>query len=99
MIARLIPTKVHAARAGRGHARGADASSRRATESRAAVPPKLISAPVDKAAAGSAASRTAAAKVSAADGVVGRSHARAAAAANSISQARRLGGSAPAISA
>jgi hypothetical protein len=98
-MARLIPASVHAARAGRGHERGADASRRRATASSAAVPPKLISAPVDSAAAGSDASRTAAASVSVADGVVGRSRARAAAPAASIRKARRLGGSAPAISA
>jgi hypothetical protein len=48
-----MPANVHAARAGRGHLRGADASSLRATHSTAAVPPKLISAPVDSAAAGS----------------------------------------------
>jgi hypothetical protein len=98
-MARLMPASVRAARAGRGHERGADASKRRATASTAAVPPTLISAPVDKAEAEPVASRTAAAKVSAAEGVVARSSARAAKAAASMSQARTLGGSAPAISA
>lgn len=98
-MAALMPSKVRAARAGRGHERGAEASRRRATDSTAAVPPTLMTAPVERAAAGAAASRTAAATVSAADGVVGRSSARAAAAAASMSQARTLGGSAPAISA
>lgn len=98
-MATFIPIRVLAARAARGHERGADASRRRATVSTAAVPPTLITAPVDRAAAGPAASRRAAATVSAADGVVGRSSARAAAAAASMSQARTLGGSAPAISA
>jgi hypothetical protein len=94
----LIPAKVRAARAARGHARGALSSRRRATLRTAAAPPKLIRAPVDSAAAGLAASRTAAAAVRAADGDVARSRSRAAAAAASISQARSLGGSAPAIS-
>jgi hypothetical protein len=98
-IAALMPSKVRAARAARGHERGADASSLRATDKTAAVPPTLITAPVERAAAGLAASRAAAAKVSAAEGVVGRSRARAAAAAASMSQARTLGGSAPAIRA
>lgn len=98
-MARLIPSKVQAARAGRAQRRGADASSLRATASRAAVPPKLIHAPVESAAPGSHERMSAAAKVKVADGVVCRSSARAAAAAVSISQARTLGGSAPAISA
>jgi hypothetical protein len=98
-MARLIPHRTNAARAGRGQERGAASSSRRAAQSTAAVPPKLITAPTESAAAGSAASRTAAASVSVADGVVGRSSARAPAAADSISHARTLGGSAPDISA
>jgi hypothetical protein len=98
-MARLIPASVRAARAGRGHERGAEASSLRATDKTAAVPPTLMSAPGESAAAGTAASRTAAANVSVADGVVERSRARADAAAASMSQARALGGSAPAIRA
>jgi hypothetical protein len=98
-MAMLMPTRVLAARAALDHERGADSSSRRATDRTAAVPPTLMSAPVERAAAGLAASRTAAAKVSAADGVVARSRARDAAAAASMSQARTLGGSAPAIRA
>ncbi|HEX4048679.1 MAG TPA: hypothetical protein VH309_12625 [Elusimicrobiota bacterium] len=94
-----MPSRVRAARAGRGQERGAEASRRRATARTAAVPPTLITAPAERAAAGRTASRTAAAKVSAADGVVGRSRARAAAAAASMSHARTLGGSAPAIRA
>ncbi|HXT01768.1 MAG TPA: hypothetical protein VN915_13925 [Elusimicrobiota bacterium] len=98
-MARLIPSKVRAWRAAAGHERGADASRRRATQSTAAVPPTLMSAPAESAEAGDAASRTAAATVKPADGVVGRSSRRAAAAAASMSQARSLGGSPPAISA
>ena len=97
-IARLMPISTHTARAGRGQERGADFSSRRATDSKAAVPPTLIKAPGDSAAAGLATSSAAAEKVSVADGVVGRSSARATAAADNISHARTLGGSAPAIS-
>lgn len=98
VMATLIPARTHAARAGRGQPRGAALSRRRATASTAAVPPKLISAPVERAAAGSATRMTAAASVSVADGVVGRSIARADEAAASMSHARTLGGSAPAIS-
>jgi hypothetical protein len=98
-MAALMPSSVRAARAGRGHERGAEASSLRATDRTAAVPPTLIAAPVERAAAGLAVSKAAAANVSAADGVVGRSSARAAAAAASMSHARSLGGSPPAISA
>ncbi len=98
-IATLIPASTNAARAGRGHARGAAASRRPAAASTAAVPPKLISPPVDNAARGSTASRTAAATVKVAPALVARPHARASAAAASISHARRLGASAPAISA
>jgi hypothetical protein len=96
-MATLIPARIHAARTRRGHERGADASRRRATDSIAAVPPTLIRAPVERAARGLAANRTAAANVSAADGEVERSNRRAAAPAASISQARSPGGSAPAI--
>ncbi len=53
----------------------------------------------DSADAGSTASRTAAAKVNAADAVVSRPNARAASAAASITHARTQGGSAPAIKA
>ncbi len=98
-IARLIPAKAHAARTGFGQRLGADASKRRATASKAAVPPKLIQAPVDSAAAGSHASMRTAAKVKVAEGVVWRSSTRATAAEESMSQERTLGGSAPAISA
>ena len=98
-IAAFMPNNVRAARAARGHDRGAEASSLRATVKTAAVPPTLITAPVERAAAGLVARRTAAAKVRVAEGVVGRSKVRAAAAAASMSHARTLGGSAPDIRA
>jgi len=98
-MARLMPSKVRAWRAAGGQERGADASRRRATQSTAAVPATLMTAPVESAAAGDAASRTAAARVRVADGEVARSSERAAPAAASMSQARTLGGSAPAINA
>jgi hypothetical protein len=96
-MAKLMPTSTHAPRAHLGQPRGADASSRRATARRAAVPPKLMSAPGDNAASGRTASKTAAAKVNVAEGVVARSQARASAAAVSMSHARSLGRSAPAM--
>jgi len=98
-MATLIPARTSAPRAARGQRRGIAASSRPAEASTAAAPPKLSKEPVDSAAAGSSASRTAAASVSAAPGRVERSSARAAAPAASMIQARRLGGSAPDISA
>ena len=98
-MAMFIPIRVLAARAVRGHDRGAESSSLRAAVRTAAVPPTLITAPVESAAAGLVASKTAAAKVSVAEGVVWRSNRRAAAAAASINHARTLGGSAPDIKA
>ncbi len=98
-IATLIPANVQAARIGLGHDFGEDASRRRATINSAAVPPKLIRAPADKAAAGSKASNRAAANVKVADGVVGLSSRREMNTADNIKKARNEGGSPPAIKA
>lgn len=99
VTARLAPDRTRAPRAARGQCRGAAASRRGAAVNRAAQAEKLISAPGESAASGPQARRAAADRVSAAEVVLCRSSRRAALPADSISQARRLGGSAPAISA
>lgn len=98
-IAALTPARTTAARAKRGQDRGAAASSRGETASRAAQASTLMSAPGESAAKGLQARRIAAEMVSAAEAVVGRSRTRAAVPAASMSQARTLGGSAPAMRA
>lgn len=97
VMATLTPARIRAPRAARGQRRGTAASRRGAAASRAAQAPTLISAPGESAASGLHASRTAADRVSAAEVELGRSSRRAEVPATNISQARRLGGSAPAI--
>ena len=99
VIATLAPARNRIPRAARGQCLGTATSSRGAAESRAAQAPKLISAPDESAARGLQASRTAADKVSAAEAELCRSRTRAEVPAASMSQARRLGGAAPAMRA
>jgi len=94
-----MSNRADAARARRGQEAGAARSAAPPAQTIAAQAPTLITALGDSADAGSATSRTAAAKVSAADAVVSRPSARAASAAASITHAREQGGSAPVISA
>ena len=95
--ATLIRNSAAAARASPGQDAGAARSAPPPAQMIAAQAPTLMTALGDSAAAGSSASMTAAAKVSAADAVVSRPRARPAIAAASITQARTHGGSAPAI--
>lgn len=96
-MAALIRNRVVAARARRGQPAGAARSAAAPAQRIAAQAPTLMTALGDSADAGSTASMTAAAKVSAADAVVSRPRARAASATASITQARTQGGSAPVI--
>lgn len=93
----LAPARIKAPRTARGQCRGTAASSRGAAASRAAQAATLINAPGERAASGLQARMSAAARVSAAEVELCRSSRRAKLAAASMSQARRLGGSAPTI--
>ena len=96
-IAALTPAKIRTPRATEGQVRGRRASRRGVTASKVAQAPTLMSAPGESAAAGLLRSKAAAAAVSAAEVEPGRSRARAESPAASINQARRQGGSAPAM--
>lgn len=95
--AALTRNKVAAFRARPGHASGGASSAAPPAQMIAAHAPTLITALGDSADAGSQASMTAAAKVSAADAVLSRPSARPASAAHSMTRARTQGGSAPVI--
>ncbi|MBI4061580.1 MAG: hypothetical protein HY403_09135 [Elusimicrobia bacterium] len=86
-----------AERTGRGQPGGAARSAALPAQMIAAQAPTLMTALGESADAGSTASMTAAANVSAAEAVVSRPKARAPSAAASITQARTQGGSAPVI--
>lgn len=95
--AALINRSANAALKSPGQDAGAARSAALPAQMIAAQAPTLMTALGERAEAGSARSRTAAAKVSAAEAVVSRPRARAASAAASIVQARTHGGSAPVI--
>lgn len=96
-MATLIRSRASAALKKRGQPAGAACSAELPAQMIAAQAPTLMTALGDSADAGSTASMTAAAQVSAADAVVSRPRARPANAAASITQARTHGGSAPVI--
>lgn len=95
--ATLISSRAAAALRKPGHDAGAALSAPSPAQMIAAQAPTLMTALGDSADAGSSASMTAAAKVSAADAVVSRPRARPASATASITHALTHGGSAPAI--
>ena len=97
-IAAEIKNNATAARARPGQVEGAARSAADPAQMIAAQAPTLMTALGDSADAGSTASMTAAAKVSAAEAVVSRPHARAVSAPASMTQARTHGGSEPVIS-
>ncbi len=96
-MAALIKNNATPARARLGQAAGAARSAVPPAQMIAAQAPTLMTALGDNADAGSTASITAAAQVSAADAVVSRPRARPKSAAVSITHARTHGGSAPVI--